>query len=579
MREDQQMPAKASAGRHAASQAKRFLRCLLIYPVVNAYRRRTRTKLSWRLAGSHFATVLVSVVAICVVGVLIALIASRLTTETDAEAGFEAWDVARIVVGMTENGAISDSELNAIFKGVTTGQIIFNDHQGDITIQANAGVQFKNIRTVTLVGTDGIIRASSDPELVGHPTAALDADARALVQRALGGEGNSYYEGLSVERSDGSLAGAHGVYDKSGNQLGVVLVDKSRKTSPEGRELALLIVTFVAQFGAILLVSVGVPAIPVGIIFGIRRARSISRPISNLANTADAFAAGDLSARVKVEGRDELADLQRGFNSMADLLQSTMVDESEQRSLAECALTANRELIANVSHELRTPVALIRGHLEALESDPDSREAYLRIVLRETDRLERLVEELFQLSRLEAHQLNLDIEPFDAGSAVRSAVESLVEPARREADLTLTADVAPGDLSSSGDRLRFEQVLLNLIRNAIHFTPEGGIILVSAERETGDKIKVEVRDTGIGISADELPRVFDRFYRTDRSRARAGGGAGLGLAIAKELVEAMGGTIEVASVPDEGTVFTLRLPSATLPAAQNGRRPASVTTT
>jgi signal transduction histidine kinase len=286
-----------------------------------------------------------------------------------------------------------------------------------------------------------------------------------------------------------------------------------------------------------------------------------------------------MSARVKVEGRDEIAELQRGFNTMADLLQTTMADESEQRTLAEHALNANRELIANVSHELRTPVALIRGHLEALESDPDSREAYLRIVLRETDRLERLVEELFQLSRLEAHQLDLDIEPFDAGSAVRSAVESLVEPARREAGLTLTADVATDDLTSGGDRLRFEQVLLNLIRNAIHFTPEGGIILVSAERESGDAIKVEVRDTGIGISADELPRVFDRFYRADRSRARAGGGAGLGLAIAKELVEAMGGTIEVASVPDEGSVFTLRLPAATHPAVQNGRRPAGVTVT
>lgn len=571
------MPAKPSATRRFTSLARRFLRFLLIYPLVRAYRRRTRTKLSWRLAGSHFATVLVSVVAICVVGVLIALIASRLTSETDGEAGYEAWDVAQIVEGMTENGAISDNELNAIFKGVTTGQIIFNTRQGDISIQATAGEQFQNIRTVSLVGTDGVIRSSSDPALVNQPMTVLDASARDLVQRTLSGEGDTDFEGLSVERSDGSLAGAYSVRDGSGNQMGVVLLDKSRKTLPEGFDLAVLILTFVLQFGVILLVTIGVPAIPVGIIFGIRRARAISRPISKLANTADAFAAGDLGARVKVEGRDEIAELQRGFNDMADLLQSTMVDESEQRSLAEHALSANRELIANVSHELRTPVALIRGHLEALESDPDAHEAYLRIALRETDRLERLVDELFQLSRLEAHQLDLDIEPFDAGSAVRSAVESLVEPARREAGLTLTADVAPGDLFCRGDRLRFEQVLLNLIRNAIHFTPEGGIILVSAKREPGNGIEVDVRDTGVGISADDLPRVFDRFYRADRSRARAGGGAGLGLAIAKELIEAMGGTIEVASVPDEGTVFSLRLPSAGVPAAQNGRRPAGVT--
>ena len=546
----------------------RFLRCLLIVPLVRAYRRKVRTRLSWRLAGSHFATVLVSVVAICVVGVVVAVIASRLAAPSESEAAFEAYEVARIVEGLQENG-VSDADLNAVFRAVVAGQIMSNTHQEDVTIQANAGRVFEHIRSVSLIGPDGIIRASSDPALVGRGIEALDETSRAVVQVAIDTADDEAFDDLSAERADGSLTGAHAIRDDVGALTGIALVDKSENSLPEGLDFVLLVLSFAAQLGIVLLVLIGVPAIPIGIVFGIRRARAISRPILALSHTATAFARGDLAARVEVKGRDEVAGLQRGFNEMADRMQATMHQEAEQRSLAEQALSANRELIANVSHELRTPVALIRGHLEALESDPEAREAYLRIALRETDRLERLVEELFQLSRLEARQVVLDLAPFDAGSAVRSAVEALVEPARRESGLTLTAAVAEGDLTAHGDRMRFEQVLLNLIRNAIHFTPEGGIVLVSAERRAG-AIEIAVRDTGVGIGADDLPHVFERFYRADHSRARASGGAGLGLAIAKEMIEAMGGTIAVASVPDEGSVFTIRLPAAPPTNGRNG---------
>ena len=193
--------------------------------------------------------------------------------------------------------------------------------------------------------------------------------------------------------------------------------------------------------------------------------------------------------------------------------------------------------------------------------------------MRETDRLELLVEELFELTRLEARQFELDLAPFDAGSAVRSAVESLAEPARREAGLTLTADIAESDLKALGDRMRFEQVLLNLIRNAIRFTPEGGIILLSAERTPGD-VAITVRDTGIGIGPDDLPHVFERFYRADQSRARTSGGAGLGLAIAKEMIEAMGGSIAVESVQGEGTTFTIRSARRRRPDGEQATMPA-----
>src|SRR5262249_59183850 len=138
-------------------------------------------------------------------------------------------------------------------------------------------------------------------------------------------------------------------------------------------------------------------------------------------------------------------------------------------------------------------------------------------------RFEHLVEDVFALTRLESQGLSLAMEPFDAGSAVREAIESLAEPARREAGLTLLAEVEPGDLTTMGDRARVVQVIQNLVRNAIRHTPEGGIVLVGAAAE-GDLVSITVRDTGVGIAPEDLPHVFARFYRVERSRNRGSGG-------------------------------------------------------
>jgi len=536
------------------------MKYLLIWPIIRDYRRKTRTSLSWRLAGSHFGTVLLSVLTICIVGVTIVVIASRLALPKAAEASVEAQLVSLTVEGIREETSITDQEFSAILKGLQSGQLSYNYNREQVTIQANAGSLFQNISSISFVDASGVIRASSDPELISTSAYAIDPAVSTIVDKALTDTGLSETN-LSDPKSDGEgILGTFPIHDANGKVTGAILIDKSRQTVPEGLEFLWLVLSFTAQIGALLLVLVGVPAIPIGIFVGIRRARAISRPVFELAAAAAAFAAGDLDSRLRnIRGKDELAALQIGFNGMADLLQTTLNTEAEQRSLAEQALASNRDLIANVSHELRTPVALIRGHLEALEEDPESKDAYIRIALREADRLERLVDDLFQLSRLEANRLELDLAPFDAGAAVRSAVESLVEPARREAGLTVMAHVEPGDLTCWGDRMRIEQVLLNLIRNAIHFTEEGGIILVSAESIANDGVRITVRDTGVGIEPEHLPHLFDRFYRAEQSRARTSGGAGLGLAIAREMVTAMGGTISVESAPKEGTSFTIEL--------------------
>jgi signal transduction histidine kinase len=165
------------------------------------------------------------------------------------------------------------------------------------------------------------------------------------------------------------------------------------------------------------------------------------------------------------------------------------------------------------------------------------------------------------LTRLESRRFELHLEDADAGSIVREAIESLSGLARREAELTLTAQIGEGNLTCTCDRQRLVQVLQNLIRNAIRFTPQGGIIVGTSER-IDDTIAISVHDTGVGIPPEALPNIFQRFFRAEQSRSRAAGGSGLGLAIAKELVEAMGGTISVESAVNEGSTFTITLPAS-----------------
>jgi signal transduction histidine kinase len=269
----------------------------------------------------------------------------------------------------------------------------------------------------------------------------------------------------------------------------------------------------------------------------------------------------------------EFARLMLGMSDAAIRLVQARELAEQERKKAEKAEQSRRELIVNVSHELRTPIASIRGHVESLlmaveEEGTDllssaKLQDYLYIVQREAERLGALVDDLLSLARTEAGELHLDIEPVVAADVVEEIYETMAPLAHREREVALVRNVDAHLPPVLADRQRLSQVLLNLVRNAITYTPNGGIVSITVERPDTAYLALVVADTGIGIPPEDLERVFERFYRTDASRARTTGGFGLGLAIVRDLVNAMGGSVTVSSKVDEGSCFRVLLRVAT----------------
>jgi signal transduction histidine kinase len=247
----------------------------------------------------------------------------------------------------------------------------------------------------------------------------------------------------------------------------------------------------------------------------------------------------------------------------ADLERSLHELEAERDRVAGL-LAARRQLVASVSHELRTPVATLRGYLEAALGRARAERAVplrgdLETMERELERLQRLIEDLFALARAEVGRLELRLEPTDVGPVVARMAETAAPLAWEQRRVQVLAEVAPNVPPARVDAERLEQIVSNLLSNAVRHTPPGGLVAVAVAAEPA-AVRVDVRDTGAGIAPEELPHIFERFYRGQSEAGR--GGAGLGLALVKELAEAMGGSVEVTSQPGEGSCFTVRLPVA-----------------
>ena len=242
---------------------------------------------------------------------------------------------------------------------------------------------------------------------------------------------------------------------------------------------------------------------------------------------------------------------------------------------AEQADQKRRELVTNVSHELRTPVASIQGHVETLLKacgddettlpKPEILRTYLTIVHRESLRLGMLLDDLLALSRAETDELRLKQEAVVAGDVVEEVYQTLMPLARRERQIALVRQIEPALPPVLADRQRLTQVLLNLVRNAITSTHDGGIVAISLRKADEEHLALLVSDTGIGIPLEDQEHIFERFYRTDASRSRRSGGAGLGLAIVHDFVMAMGGSISVESAVGEGSTFRVLLQVAQVP--------------
>ena len=276
--------------------------------------------------------------------------------------------------------------------------------------------------------------------------------------------------------------------------------------------------------------------------------RRIVKPIRSMTIASQQIATGDLRSRVSMPDPDELGQLAQSFNQMAARLETT-----EQQRV---------ELIGNVAHELRTPLTSIRSIMEGLVDGllPADSDTFIG-VQREIARLQRLVQDLEELSRAEAGQITLELSASDMIGLIKTAAKRL-RPQYEGKDVVLHLDIPTALPQVNVDTNRITQVLVNLLGNALQYTPAGGSVTVSAHPENR-QLCIVVRDTGIGISTEHLPFIFERFYRVDKSRSRAGGGSGIGLTIAKHLIEAHGGHIWAESAGVElGSMFTFSLPVA-----------------
>jgi signal transduction histidine kinase len=284
------------------------------------------------------------------------------------------------------------------------------------------------------------------------------------------------------------------------------------------------------------------------VLLTIRLAGSIVKPVEDLNRGAQQIARGDWTRRLHVNGAREISNLAESLNQMTRRLEQ---------------LESNRQLfVSNVSHELRTPLAAIRSMAETLiehgKTDPTLADRYLPRITEQTDRLARLTSQLLDLAEIESGNLVLSPQPIALAEVVDDALRTTAGSAQAKG-VPLVINLSPQLPDLRGDRDRLVRVFINLLDNAIRHTPPLGTVTIAAAEEGGHLV-VTVTDTGEGIFAEHLPRLFERFYRVDKARSRQLGGTGLGLSVVDQIIRAHGGVIDVTSEVGRGTCFTLRLP-------------------
>ncbi|TRZ97812.1 MAG: HAMP domain-containing protein [Nitrospiraceae bacterium] len=293
-------------------------------------------------------------------------------------------------------------------------------------------------------------------------------------------------------------------------------------------------------------------------------ARGVTRPLADIVAAAQRIACGEFHQKIRVTSTSEVARLAEILNQMAASLEENI------RNLHRLE-QVRKDFVANVSHELRTPLTAIRGYVEALQDggkdQPEQLDRFLDIIRAHADRLSLIITDLLLLSKIESGQIPLKQEPVALAGLIDRTI-GLLHHLIEKKHHTVAVNIPSGLPPILGDEERLGQVFSNLLDNAVKYTLEHGTITISAL--AGKKfVEVGVADTGIGIPPQDIPRIFERFYRVDKARSRELGGTGLGLAIVKHLVEGHGGTVSVESSPGKSTTFFVKLPTAPMPAVQS----------
>jgi signal transduction histidine kinase len=448
------------------------------------------------------------------------LIQARLTAQALAVSGMD-------LAALPSSANVAQSQLPAAANSVQASQLQ-NALPSQAVTQNVIAAGANNVRLsldletrVRILDLSGRVRSDSANADLGRDLSSLPVAAAALA----GTESSSVDDNVVLTAVPLRTAGT---------PAGAVLLSQPLRD----------VTNVMADLGIRLLVSAFI-ALVVAALAGVLLARGIARPVRQLTAAANQLAQGNFDYPIAATSPDELGELARAFRSMSTDLQRM--------------LQARTDLVANVSHELRTPLTAVKGLVETLRDgavdDPSVRDSFLASIEQQNDRLIRLVNELLTLSRADSDALALQRRPCDLAALARQVAGQLAARAAKS-QVTIRVEDVREDTSAQAmvDPDRIQQVLVNLLDNAIRYSPRGDIVRVRVAPEE-DGVRVAVSDHGPGIAPEEQARVFERFYRGDKSRARhanADGGAGLGLSIAETLVRAHGGRIGIDSAPAAG---------------------------
>ncbi len=444
------------------------------------------------------------------------------------------WFIVLIAVVLAAQGSLflwlvdRQDDLSALSRTRALSATLGQELEADPGFELDGFVaKAEPLEHVFVIMADGRIRGSRTPPEITNRNVIADLN---LTGSASATWESSIYRAVPIK-----------VQDRTVGVLGIVPPTSVEAFGLEMAALGLLLLFAGAVVAALVIV------------------RPVRRRIRGLEDAALRLGSGDLEARAREEGNDEVAELARTFNRMASDLGRHAAD-------LEASDRARRQLLADVSHELMTPLTAVLGHLETLmmaevRLDDARRLKYLGIAAREAHRLERLVGDLLDTARLEAGGGDLDPEDVDIAELFNRVIAHH-EFERLTRKIQIHPSVGAGAGLVFGDPFRLEQALVNVTANALRHSPDGGRITLSAEMTGGGLVALKVTDWGEGIAPEDLPLIFDRFYkaRVSRGDSQREGGSGLGLSIVKAIVTRHGGRVSASSVPRQGTTIQLDLP-------------------